>query len=80
MLIENWRPISLSVKVDIKVISQVIASRIKSVFPIHVYLSLQSNWLRQRSAYWLDCSKIDFWHHGFHRTEKYTWFDIFPFS
>ena len=49
-LIENWRLISL-VNVDAKIISKVIASRIKNVLP-YISYSQQSNWLRQRSLYW----------------------------
>ena len=45
-LIENWRPISL-VNVDAKIISKVIASRIKNVFP-HIIHCNQTGYVKDR--------------------------------
>ena len=45
-LIENWRPISL-VNVDAKIISKVIASRLKNVLPNIIHCN-QSGWVKDR--------------------------------
>jgi len=65
-LMENWRPISL-VNVDAKIISKVIASRIKNVSPYFID-SNQTGYVKDRYIGETVRSIL-------HRESKYTWFD-----
>jgi len=70
---ENWRPISL-VNVDAKIISKVIASRIKNVLPYVIHRN-QTGYVTDRYIGETVRSIFDIM--DIHRKRKYTWFDDF---
>lgn len=73
MLKENWTPISL-VNVDAKIISKMIASRIKNVLPYVIHRN-QTGYVTDRYIGETVRSIFDIM--DIHRKGKYTWFDDF---
>ena len=74
-LLENWRPISL-VNVDAKIISKVLATRIKNVLPSIIHHN-QCGFVKDRIRW---NSLIDLWFNGILSKRKYSRFnDIYRF-